>query len=127
MPFPRVYPLQWGSSVVPPLGENWLAKDFIFSDASPLLCFPMKAGWRIITCQVVIQVPFNDAAATLKVGNLGLDDRYMTDTENNPLETGEYEANPYEYLLADEDIYLTIAPGASIQGRGTVLMEFDQL
>jgi hypothetical protein len=126
MPFPRIYPTVYnGGGVIPP-GENWIAFDFNFLTPNPTKCFTIPTGYRILTCQVEITTPFNDAAATIKVGNLAQADKFMTDSENVPNEVGEYESNPYQVLAADEDVYVSIIKAGATQGAGAVLIEFDQ-
>lgn len=125
MPFPRIYGLPRPHSVETP-GENWIAFDFNYNDASPEKCFMIPATYRIITAQIIITVPFNDAAATLKLGTLAQADKYMADTENVPSEVGENESNPYDLLSLDTDVYITINPMAATQGEGVVLIEYDQ-
>lgn len=125
MPFPRVYPLQASGGSVSP-DKTWIAEDFAFTDASPKKVFTIPAGYSIITCQVIITTVFNDPIATLKVGTLALVNKYMTDTANDPTQLGEYETNPYQAVLVDTDIYLSIAAGAATQGVGVVQMELSQ-
>jgi hypothetical protein len=125
MPFPRIYGLPRPHTISTP-GENWIAFDFKYNDASPEKCFTIPKDYRIITAQIVITVPFNDAASKLKIGTLAQADKYMTDTENVPSEIGENESNPYELLANDTDVYVTIIPATATQGEGTVLIEFDQ-
>lgn len=125
MPFPRVYAINTSASPITP-DKTWIAENFIFSDASPKKVFTVPAGYSIITCQIVITTPFDDPTALLKVGTLALVSKYMADTANDPSVSGEYETNPYEAVVADTDVYLTLTPGVSIQGAGVVQMELDQ-
>lgn len=125
MPFPRVYGINGGAGPISP-DKTWIGENFIFSDASPKKVFTVPAGYSIITCQIIIITAFDDVATTLKVGTLALNNKYMNDTANVPTESGEYETNPYQAVLVDTDIYLTLSPGASIQGSGVVQMELDQ-
>lgn len=125
MPFPRIYGINGGGSPTPP-DRTWIAENFIFSDSSPKKVFTIPAGYSLITCQVVITTPFNDIATTLEVGDIALANKFMSDTGNNPAESGEYESNPYQAFTVDTDIYLTINLGAATQGAGVVQMEVDQ-
>jgi hypothetical protein len=125
MPFPRVYGINAGGGPSTP-DKTWVAENFLFSDASPKKVFTIPAGYSIITCQIIINTVFDDATTTLKVGTLALDNKYMADTANSPTESGEYETNPYQAVLVDTDIYLTLAPGASTQGAGVVQLELSQ-
>lgn len=126
MPFPRVY--SFSAHLPPPAtpGENWIAADFTFSDVSPKKLFTIPTNYRIITAQIVIQTVFDDATATLTVGTLASPSLFITATENDPSIVGENESNRYLLTTVDTDIYLTINPGTSTQGVGTVLLEFDQ-
>lgn len=125
MPFPRIYGINGGGGPVSP-DKTWIAENFLFSDTSPKKVFTIPAGYSLITCQVVITTPFNDIAATLQVGDIALANKFMSDTGNNPAESGEYESNPYQAFTVDTDIYLTINLGTATQGAGVVQMEVDQ-
>lgn len=123
--FPRIYPFRTPPPPYTP-GENWLARDFNWNTPSPFNLYTIPINYRIITCQIRIHTPFNDAASKLKVGTLAIANRFMTEDENVPNEIGEYESNPYLLTSAATDIYITITPAAASQGFGTVLLEFDQ-
>jgi len=125
MPHPRVYGIPSPHSPATP-GENWVAADFNFDDASPKKLFTIPVNYRIITCQIVIETPFDDDTATLTVGTLAEFDKFMAADQNEPTVIGENESNPYLLTTVDTDIYITINPAAAVQGIGTVLLEFDQ-
>ena len=120
MPFPRIYNLDGvttGASEI-------IGIPFVFSDASPKMVFQLPAGCYLVTTQIKIVVPFDDAAATLLIGDNLIPDKYMKAEENDPTEIAEYETNPYEKITAIKNIYLAISPAASVQGSGLVVIEY---
>jgi hypothetical protein len=126
MPMPRIYNI---ASMAAAGGstEEVLSGTFSFGDISPKKVFTVPTNCRIITCQVIIDIPFDDVAATLTVGKLGDMSKYMAANQNIASESGEYQNDPYEFTSGAVDIYVTINKGASIQGQGIVLLEIDTL
>lgn len=109
-----------------PVAIEIMVASFNYNDSSPKSLFSLPAGTKILTCQIIIQSDFNDAAATLSVGDSGDDDRYMQVQENVPSASGEYEANRYYLLPGVTTIELKITPGTSTQGSGQVVIEYKQ-
>ena len=125
MPFPRIYKLTQTPSPSTP-GREIVTKTFEFDDASPKKVFTLVAGFRVLTAQIIINEIFDDPAATLELGDGVTVDKYISANDNIPNELGEYEANPYVVLTANLDFYLTIVKGASTQGKGVVVVVYDQ-
>jgi len=125
MPHPRLYRLSYPPSPTGP-GEELITQTFNFDDASPKKMFTLANGFRVVTAQIIITEVFDDPAAILQLGDGISVDNYIKDTENIPQELGEYEANIFRALTASLDFYLTITKGASTQGKGVVVVEYDQ-
>lgn len=128
MPASRIYNPSvagGGGGPVDPNAEEIRTVSFAYNNASPKLVFPIPAGARIVFSQIQITTPFDDPAATLKLGDTGLVDRLMTADQNVPSEVGEYESHVgYQYPTLT-NINLTIAPGISTQGAGIVVIAYN--
>ena len=128
MPQSRIYnPFvgSGGGGGTDPNAEEIRTMSFGYNDSSPKLVFPIPAGARIVFTQIQITTAFNDAAATLKLGDAGLDDRLMSTDENIPSETGEYESHLGYQYAAITNVNLIINKGLSTQGAGVVVIAYN--
>lgn len=99
---------------------------FAYNEASPKTIITLPATTRIVSAQIIITQSFDDAAATLTLGDSGDPDRLMEASENDPASSGEYEASRFYELPAPTTIELTINPATSTQGSGQVVIEYKQ-
>jgi hypothetical protein len=128
MPASRIYnPFagSGGGGGTDPNAEEIKTLPFAFNSASPLLILAIPAGARIISTSVQITTAFDDAAATLTVGDSGDTDRLMTIDQNVPNETGEYESSAPHQYGAITDINLYISAGTSTMGAGVVVIVYN--
>jgi hypothetical protein len=114
-----------GGGGTDPNAEEIRTVSFAYNNASPKLVFPIPAGARIVFAQIQITTAFNDAAATLKLGDAGDDDRLMTVDQNMPDQVGEYESHTGYQYASVTNVNLTISPGASTQGAGVVVIAYN--
>ena len=124
MPCPRIYNIASISGGGGTVTTEIIVCPFSFGDLSPKKLFTVPVNAYIVTTQIKIDIPFNDLAASLTIGDSGTADKYMKTAENDPLNPGEYETNPSEKVLAAKDVYLTLSPGTSTQGNGVVVLEY---
>lgn len=99
---------------------------FAYNEASPKAIITLPAGTRIVTAEIIITQNFDDAAATLTIGDSGDPDRLMEASENDPSSSGEYAANRFYEFVGATTIELTINPAAATQGSGQVVIEYKQ-
>ena len=114
-----------GGGGTDPNAEEIRTMSFAYNDASPKLVFPIPAGARIVFTQIQITTPFDDAAATLTVGDAGDTDRLLTADQNIPNQLGEYEAHTGYQYVAITNVNLIIIPGISTQGAGVVVIAYN--
>ncbi|MEO5348888.1 MAG: hypothetical protein H7836_04505 [Magnetococcus sp. YQC-3] len=108
-----------------PNAEEIRTMSFGYNDASPKLVFPIPAGARIVFAQIQITTPFNDASATLTIGDSGDVSRLMSSSQNIPSESGEYESHTGYQYGSTTNVNLTINKGASTQGAGVVVIAYN--
>lgn len=108
-----------------PNAEEIKTLPFAFNSSSPLLILAIPAGARIISTQIQITTAFDDAAASLTVGDSGNTSRLMTASQNIPNETGEYESHTPNQYVPITNVNLYISPGASTMGAGVVVIEYN--
>lgn len=114
-----------GGGSTPDYVEEIKTFPFAFNSGSPLVVLAIPTGARIIKCGIQITTVFDDASATLKVGDSVVDDRLMQIGENDPTTLASWEAHhPHQYGSMT-NILLTIAPGISTQGAGVVYIEYN--
>lgn len=99
------------------------SRPFSFSSASPLRLANLLAGSIVSRVVIEIVVPFNDPAATLQVGTVGTPGLFLGPTDNDPAVADQYSSEIVARILAPDQLILTINPGASVQGSGTVYFE----
>lgn len=114
-----------GGGGTDPNAEEIRTASFGFSDASPKLIFPIPAGARIVFVQIQITTTFNDAAATLTIGDATLNNRLMTTDQNIPTEIGEYESHIGYQYVASTNINLYINKAGATQGAGVVVIAYN--
>lgn len=127
MPASRIYnPFVGGTGGgVGPEAEEIHTFAFNFSTPSPATLFSIPANGRILTVGIQITTAFDDAAASLSIGDGGNPSRLMTMNQNIPSEIGESESHVGYQYVASTPILLTISPGISTQGAGVAYIVFN--
>ena len=97
------------------------AQPFTFATPSPLVLGTLPAGSVVVRVVVDIEVAFDDPAATLQVGTLAAPGLFLGTTDIVPQSANQYSTEMVTPTAAQ--VQLTIAPGASTQGSGTVYYE----
>lgn len=114
-----------GGGGTDPNAEEIRTMSFGYNDASPKLVFPIPAGARIVFCQIQITTPFDDAAATLTLGDSGDASRLMSADQNMPDQLGEYESHVGYQYGSITNVNLTINKLSSTQGAGVVVIAYN--
>jgi len=127
MPVSRIYNpfVGSGGGGSDPNAEEIRTMSFSYSDSSPKLIFPIPSGARIVFVQIQITTVFNDAAATLTIGDAGDTDRLMQADQNVPNELGEYESHIGYQYVSSTNVNLIINKGTSTQGAGVVVIAYN--
>jgi hypothetical protein len=104
-------------------GATTYRTPFTFATASPLALGPALIAGNIVSAtQIVIEVGFDDPAATLELGTNAAPISLNDDPENDPLSIGRYPGADRDRLaVGAEQAQLVITPGASTMGSGYVL------
>ncbi len=103
---------------------NQFAIDFAYNNVSSRLIW--SGAKRIVRVEMAIAQVFNGAPSQLKIGDLSVQDRLMSASQNNPAKLGVWEAYPFYKYLTTTDIYLFINLGLGCtQGNGTIILYFE--
>lgn len=106
--------------------ENRILIPFFWADTSPKPIFRASAGMLIATAQIVIIEPLNGTDPVMSLGDTDLSTRLIHPDQVDPLEVGEWEANPNYTYPVESQILLFIEPGAGCTaGNGYVLLEIE--
>lgn len=98
-------------------------KPFAFDDASPIDLTPFLAGDIALSAQIVYLTPFDDAAAVVQLGTTGTPGLLFGPTDTVPSDPPKtYNRQEPVQAAVGETMQLAIAPGASTQGDGYVLI-----
>ena len=101
--------------------EEIQTQEFDFSSGS-FVMFPISAQSKIVQVSIEVITPFNDALATIKVGDAADLQRLMPTNKNSLSEAGVYLTFPvYEYPVGT-DIIVTVSPGLSTVGSGYITL-----
>jgi hypothetical protein len=111
-----------GGSTIDPIAREIAVIDFNYSDPSPKNLITLPAGTKILNCKIIITQIFNSPTATLKIGDSGVDDRFMQASQNFPDELAEYHANIFYELPSSTTLLLTLNPSGATQGQGKVVI-----
>lgn len=116
-----------GAGVVPVWSDAGRTEvRFDFGDATPKPIVTLPSNTVVTATSIVILTAFDDATATLSLGDSGDPSRFQMTTDNLPQSLGTYSTEPgYEYT-SSTGITLTIAPGVSTQGSGMVVVEYEK-
>lgn len=104
-------------------GSLTIVKDFTFATASPLVLCPMTAGGSILRSQVEIKTSFDGFGANLLLGTTASTSAIFAlgDLDLTSLGVGvTFTSDQLFEAPGATSVVLTLAPGASTQGAGTV-------
>ena len=104
-----------------------LTKDFRFDDVSPKTLFTIPAGYIVTKCKVIFNEAFDDAAATIVIGDAGLANRFMEADENVPYEICACESERYFPVAAPLSVLASINKLTSSQGGGLIIIEVERV
>ena len=117
----NVYPQPPRKTAPPPTQEIVGKLSFDFATTSPAILQALAAGNVIDRVAVLIQVPFDDPAATLRVGtsaDLGL---VFSQTDVDLTVAGTYDDSElFPFTIADL-LLLTLNPAGSTRGSGLLI------
>ena len=74
---------------------------------------------------VSVTQAFNDAAASLSIGNTGDNDKYMTTDEVDLTKVGLYSVDLLELLGSAEQVNAYLSAGTSTVGQASIVVEYD--
>lgn len=96
---------------------------FSYGDAASVV-FTASEDCRLTAIRINVDTAFDGAGAVLEVGTLADQDAYMTADDSDPAAVGGYEVLLGVELLAGDQVYLTINPGAGgTAGAGNLLID----
>lgn len=104
-----------------------LSVDVAFNDGSPILIGGLSDGSRVTSVAVDVTTPWDDPAATLTVGDLDVNDRFMISDFNDLTTVDTYVYNPaYQYNTGglETDVYVFFNSGTATQGTATVTITY---
>ena len=95
-------------------------EDFAFDGAFPVDLAILGAGGFIDKVEFVVEVAFDDPAATLKIGTVAAPELVFAAVDTDLTILEQYVSEVNHRILADDILRLVIEPGASTQGSGYV-------
>lgn len=98
---------------------------FDYGDATPKPIYLIDADIVIIEARIIILTEFDDATATLSLGDAGDVNRLIATTDNRPYEIGSYKTDPGTKYGSATQINLLITPSTSTQGSGLVVITYE--
>jgi len=104
-------------------GPQVVSIPFTFATASPVLSLAVANGSIVTRAQISITTPFNDGTATLQFGTTATPNLVMTTSDSVPSSAADYPKNTFVTVPAASTLQLTITPGASTTGAGTLYFE----
>lgn len=87
--------------------------------------FTVVTGERIKRVAIQVTEPFNDGAATIRIGHSGNPGGLMDAGDNKPGRLGIFSTYPEFRYGGLEDIKLYVAPASSTQGSGIVFIDSE--
>lgn len=101
-------------------GANTFKQTFAFNTGSPLTITTLAFGDVVMITNLQITTAFNDANATLQIGVTGDTGAVISTGDNTPGVVANYQSlTPYT-ATANTDLILTLSPGTSNTGAGTI-------
>lgn len=104
-------------------GDKPLLVHFDYTTASPLALTTLDPGDLIDEVEVTVEVPFDDPAAALQLGTVAAPALLFGPADIDPLMDCQYHNALNIEMAVAEVLQLQIAPGASTQGAGFVLVK----
>lgn len=96
---------------------------FTFATPFPLTLHALAAGDIVSEVQVVVEVPFDDPAATLTLGTPGTPTAIFAASETSLAESARFETGRDYRPVSSETLRLSVVPGTSTVGSGYVLFD----
>ena len=104
------------------LKVDTIVVNFDYNTASPMTLLNVPPGIWVDKCDVVITDEFDDAAATLQAGTVASPSLFLATNQIDPTVKGTYSSDDNHKMLLAEILRLTLDPGASTKGSGTVIL-----
>jgi len=104
--------------------DGWVKVPFVFSDTSPKAIAVIPANSVVSQVEVIITTPFNDVAATLRVGTQSNSSELVASSDVYPSQAGTYTTVPGRIYLSETHVVLTITPGSSYTGSGMLIIYY---
>lgn len=116
-----------GPQRLPGTQQRTVRIPFSHDTPSPLLVAEQLALELITDSVVCVETAFDDVAATLVLGSVGVPGLIFDTTELKPARVAQYQNEGVLTALLTTTIQLTIAPGASTTGSGFVLLTLKRV
>jgi len=113
-----------GGAITPAV--EYILFPFDFTTPTPQTIYTLIAGEMITDVELVIETIYDDPTATLAVGVFADTNRMIATWGNDPTALGNYGNNENYQFAVNTAVILTLAPGASSQGDGYVLLEIKR-
>jgi hypothetical protein len=104
-----------------------LSVDVTYTDSSPIVIGDLSDGSRITSVAVDVTTAWDDPAATLTVGDLTDNSRFMPSDLNDLTSTGTYTSNPaFQYNTGglETEVSVFFSSGTATQGTATVTITY---
>lgn len=120
--------LSWvAQTSVPSNGSAMDSTSFTFGSSSPISLFTLPANAIIERIQIIIDTPFDDAAATIQVDGTTSSRTYAT-TSQSALDASArdvFEIHPgYQATVATDVLQATLSAGTSTAGAGRIVVYY---
>ena len=99
-----------------------IAINFSFNSGTPMILLNVPPGLWVEESGLVITDDFDDPLATLEIGTVATPDLLLSALENAPSVIGDYFNDEKFKITLSEILRLTINPGTSTKGSGTVFL-----
>lgn len=118
--------LSWVPQTSVPGGGSFMeSTSFAFGDSSPISMFTLPANAVIERIQVILDTPFDDAAATVSIAGTTSARTYMGTAESDLAGSARdvYQVSPgYTATVATDVLQATLSAGTSSAGAGRILV-----
>ena len=109
-----------GGSPTPPSGNEIVnAIHFDVTTSSPWVLLPIPGGAVFNRAAVLIETPFDDVSATLRLGTSLDTSQFLRSTDSTLSGVGSYDSGEL-HILSSDVLILTLDAGSSTVGEGFV-------